>query len=371
MPSVFEVFVMAMLDRQNSTSLHPLQLDEFLPAPDRWTQLGVLLLFGLFLGAMGAAAVVDYNVTVQAVASIRPLQDLSIVQAATSGTVQQVLVQENQPIQQGGVIAELDGLERSRLRSLQTRRDRLQKFLQQYETQVNEVAENLKALEREILAKTKSFPTGEPVSNQVLPSNGAIETGLERLKQTALVESQGLTARRDRLLQQRMGLTNQIELDRAALQQLNKAINQQVIQSPIDGIVLKLSLRHSGQTVQQGETLAQIVPNTVPLVVKARVAVQDISQVEIGQLAQIRVSAYPYSDYGLLNGTVQAIAPDVIPPMNGSSSANSYYEVTIQPERSYFAKGDRRYPLQPGMEARADIISRSETVLQAFWRKLR
>lgn len=63
---------MTTRDQPSLTGIHPLQLDEFLPPLNRWTQLGTLLLVGLFVGAMSAAAVVEYNVTVQAVANVRP-----------------------------------------------------------------------------------------------------------------------------------------------------------------------------------------------------------------------------------------------------------------------------------------------------------
>jgi multidrug efflux pump subunit AcrA (membrane-fusion protein) len=376
---------MVLRDQLPLTVIHSLQLDEFLPPINRWTRGGMLLLLSLFVGTMGAAAVIEYNVTVQAGATIRPVQDVSLVQAATNGIIQQVFVQENQPIQQGEVLAEFGGVQRSRLRNLQARRDRLQAFLQQYEVQNADIDTTLKALERDIFVKAKSLAaTVEPVDSDLakllntLPNtlpNTLVEGALEQLKQTAPADAQRLTTQRDRLLQQRTGLTNQIQLDRLSFQELNAAIDQQVIQSPISGTLFKLALRNAGQSVKQGESVAQIVPDKVPLVIKARVAAQDISQVEIGQPAQIRVSAYPYPEYGTLPGIVQTIAPDVIAsnvisPTDGTNST-SYYEVTMQPERSYFVKGDRRYPLQPGMEARADIISRQETILQAFLRRLR
>ncbi|MGL5881429.1 MAG: HlyD family secretion protein, partial [Xenococcaceae cyanobacterium] len=51
--------------------------------------------------------------------------------------------------------------------------------------------------------------------------------------------------------------------------------------------------------------------------------------------------------------------------------APSVYEVTIQPENKFVSTGDRVCRLQPGMEGVADIISRSETVLQFILRKAR
>jgi HlyD family secretion protein len=68
----------------------------------------------------------------------------------------------------------------------------------------------------------------------------------------------------------------------------------------------------------------------------------------------------------------QALAPDVtIPKNDGTSTAAPYYEVTIQPERPLLVKSALQYPIQPGMDVRADIISREETVLTFILRKAR
>ena len=88
-----------------------------------------------------------------------------------------------------------------------------------------------------------------------------------------------------------------------------------------------------------------------------------------------------------------AIAPDAISPQNSNTP---YYEVTIEPEQTYLVKSDRisvpeeylanskpsadeqccqantlQYPIQPGMEITADIISNQETVLTFILRKAR
>jgi HlyD family secretion protein len=82
----------------------------------------------------------------------------------------------------------------------------------------------------------------------------------------------------------------------------------------------------------------------------------------------MRISAYPYPDYGTLSGAVRSISADVISP---SDNSMPYYEVTIQAERLYLNKGEHHYPIQPGMEITADIISKEETVLTFFLRKAR
>jgi multidrug efflux pump subunit AcrA (membrane-fusion protein) len=130
-----------------------------------------------------------------------------------------------------------------------------------------------------------------------------------------------------------------------------------------------------------GDKIAQIAPSQTGLAIEALVAAQDISKVKTEQPAQVRVSACPYPDYGTLKGSVTNISPDVISSPNNPSSANpssqstnasnDFYAVTIKPESLSLSQGQKKCLVQLGMEGRADIISREETVLQFLLRKAR
>jgi len=120
-------------------------------------------------------------------------------------------------------------------------------------------------------------------------------------------------------------------------------------------------------------------------VVKAAVASENKSKLKVGQNVLLRVSACPYPDYGTLKGKVKAISPDAFAPQRNDANAvapstttlqktvavGSFYEVTIEPESLALHQGKKQCSIQLGMEGRADIISREETVLQFFLRKAR
>ena len=191
-----------------------------------------------------------------------------------------------------------------------------------------------------------------------------------------------LNKERESLLQHQTEIQNQLNRDVRDLQQIGIELNKTILAAPADGTILKLELRNSGQVVRPGESIAQIAPSNASLVIKARVAAQDIGNVRVCKQekvsdctqgkAQLRVSAYPYPDYGTLKAAVKAIAPDAITPQSkDTSAATPYYEVTLQPERLYLDKSGRYYPIQPGMEVTADIISTEETVLTFILRKAR
>jgi len=214
------------------------------------------------------------------------------------------------------------------------------------------------------------------------PSNAAVVIASERIAQeTAKGEATLATLKKEReaLVQRRVEIQNQINSDRQELQQLKEDIKKTIVRSPVSGTIFQLNLRNSGQNVESGTTIAQISPSSGKLIIKAKVAAQDIGKIALGQKSLMRVSAYPYPDYGVLSGKVSAIGPDTVIPQNNTiAQTPSYYEVNIQPEKSYLFKGDRtsesgccQYPIQPGMEITANIITHQETILSFLLRKAR
>jgi HlyD family secretion protein len=208
------------------------------------------------------------------------------------------------------------------------------------------------------------------------PSNANVTVASERIKQEqsrgkatlAALQKEGET-----LFQQRLELQKQQIRTRQELQQLENDLNKSVIRSPTTGTLMQLKLRNSEQVVQISEAIAQIAPLDAPLVIKARVSAKDIDKVEVNQAVKMQVSACPYPEYGTLNGTVKAVAPDAVAVIQNnlvtSTPQVSTYEVNIEPENIYLGKGDRLCHLKSGMEGRADIISRRETVMKFILRK--
>lgn len=205
------------------------------------------------------------------------------------------------------------------------------------------------------------------------------EENIARERATGKATLASLHRDKEALIQQRLEIEKQIESDNSELQQVEKEIAQTAIAAPADGILFQLNLRNAGQTVRMGDQIARIAPSQTVLAIEALVAARDIGKVKIGQPAQIRVTACPYPDYGTLKGSVTNISPDVISSQNNrsseevvaNSSSNNFYAVAIEPESLSLNLGQKKCLVQLGMEGRADIISREETVLQFLLRKAR
>jgi HlyD family type I secretion membrane fusion protein len=437
-----------MLNDSNEAVLPKASSDEFLPPISPWTTLGGLFMVGTVGVAFILAALFKYNVTVKAPATVRPLGELRIVQAAKEGTVERIKVKENQVVKQGEIIAILDD---SRL---QTQKNQLQGNIQQLQRQLTQMNAQIAALDRQITAETNrnqrviasaqadlsrnqrdyqdrqittqtdvkeaeaalrlanaefnayqqlvesgavsqlqfqqkqqavkaALARLEGVQASLNPSAANVAIASERIAQEkATGEATTATLNKEHvaLIQQQIELQNQLERDVRQLQQVEIDLKQTIIAAPTEGTILKLNLRNSSQTVQPGTEIAQIAPSNTQSVVKALVTSQDIGKVKTAQNVQLRVSACPYPDYGTLKGVVSAISPDAIALQQDGTTSTvgshvsgtpSFYEVTIQPERLSLSDGTRQCLIQLGMEGRADIISREETILQFLLRKAR
>ncbi|WP_373534120.1 HlyD family secretion protein [Microcoleus sp.] len=351
--------------------------DQFLPPVSRWTSLGGILMVATFGGAIALASVTKYSATVKAEAIVRPAGEVRVVEAATEGTVESIAVSENQTVKAGDAIAVVDG---SRLGD---RNKQFQEIINQSQAAAQQINQQLRDLENQILASAqlKSIESGSSAEQEL------VESALVKIAASLPDVAEKLGRSRRVLLVKRSTIQQQLTQAKKQLNQVESQLKNSVIRAPADGTILKLEVQNTGQTVQAGSAIAQIVPSDVPLVVKAKVTSQDIARIQIGQPVQIRISALPFPDYGTLKGTVSEIAPDAIAPQNpANNSGGSYYEVSIKPQQTYLTKlksgsgnffggsqtnEPRQYAIQSGMEGRADIITGQETVLTFVLRKAR
>ncbi|MDF5737473.1 MULTISPECIES: HlyD family secretion protein [unclassified Nostoc] len=217
------------------------------------------------------------------------------------------------------------------------------------------------------------------------PNNANVAIAQERIAQESTKGESTLAQlnkEKEEIIRRQVEIQNQISSAQQELKQVFTELQKTVIRTSEAGTILKLELRNAGQVVRAGDVIAQISPNKAPLVIKARVAASDISKVKVCKVVQVakcpegevkmRLSAYPYPDYGILKGAVRGISADVITSQgNGNIPVAPYYEVTIEAERLYLKKGDKPYPIQAGMEVLAEIISKKETLLTFILRKAR
>ena len=86
----------------------------------------------------------------------------------------------------------------------------------------------------------------------------------------------------------------------------------QKLTAPIDGVVQQLAVHTIGGVVTPAQTLMMIVPMDSRLEVEAMISNRDIGFVEVGQDVSVKLDAFSYTRYGLLQGKVLTISQDAI-----------------------------------------------------------
>lgn len=153
-------------------------------------------------------------------------------------------------------------------------------------------------------------------------------------------------------------LTSRRQELRLASDQLARTL----ITSPMDGIVNALEITTIGGVIRPGEEIMEIIPRGEELYVEARVRPEDIASVQRGQDATVKLSAYDYTIYGTLKGTVTFVSADTFEDER-LQRPEPYYRVSVQVDTNSFTDRQRDIEIRPGMRATVELQTGSKTIL--------
>ena len=162
------------------------------------------------------------------------------------------------------------------------------------------------------------------------------------------------------------------ELD-AELAKAQQRTRQSVLAAPIDGTVQQLAIHTIGGVVTPAESLLAIVPDDDSLVVEAVVQNRDVGFITAGQTVRVKVEAFNFTLYGLIDGKVLDVTRDAVShpandKKNGQNSdqndgdnvandANSgpVYLAHIALSQDWMMTENGKVPLTAGMAVSAEI----------------
>lgn len=141
------------------------------------------------------------------------------------------------------------------------------------------------------------------------------------------------------------------------------------LRSPVRGIVKSIEVSTVGGVVPPNGRVMEIIPLDDQLMIEARMAPRDIAFIHPGQRATVKVTAYDYSIYGGLDGTVTTISPDTI--RDEVKPEIFYYRVFVRTKSDALVnKEGKRFPIVPGMVATVDVHTGQKTVLEYLLKPL-
>ncbi|WP_439099400.1 HlyD family efflux transporter periplasmic adaptor subunit [Celeribacter baekdonensis] len=331
------------------------------------------------------------------ISSSRP----QIVQNLEGGILSELLVHEGQEVEQGQVLAKLQGTEfrtsvddlQEKIDALEVRRLRLEAELEGEDEFV--VPDDLAARATTVLASEKALLKAR-VGDYLARKDGAMAVLKQAETERSLMEDM-LTKNVVSLIEVTRArkshsdaqlkyneIVTQAELQRAedysdtlkelasvkqALTLANDQLGRTVIVAPMRGIVNSLMVTTIGGVIRPGEELVQIIPVDEELFVEARVRPEDIAHVQPGQDATIKLSAYDYTIFGSLKGKVQVVSADTFKDER-DPKAEPYYRVTATVDLSSLTERQQQIEIRPGMRAQVELHTGSKTFLQYLLKPL-
>lgn len=139
-----------------------------------------------------------------------------------------------------------------------------------------------------------------------------------------------------------------------------------------DGVVKDLATHTAGTVVQPGTVLLTLVPGEETLRAEVWVSNEDIGFVRKSQTVKLKFAAYPFQKYGMVEGVVEHVGADAADANTGNGTSPHdkspkpplVYKALIALKRMSLEMDGQQFPLAAGMQANAEILLGTRTVME-------
>ncbi|HEY5899023.1 MAG TPA: HlyD family type I secretion periplasmic adaptor subunit [Burkholderiales bacterium] len=180
---------------------------------------------------------------------------------------------------------------------------------------------------------------------------------------------------RRQLQAERVEVASQLERAKQELTKLAHRHELLELRAPQSGTVKDLATHTAGTVAAPGTILMTLVPDGDSLVAEIWVSNQDVGFVREGQRAQLKLAAFQFQKYGLLQGRVLHVNADATeaPSPNTRSDALTgrdrpmgplAFRALVELESQELSSDGVRYALQPGMQVAGEIHLGTRSILE-------
>lgn len=414
-------------DFSRESVLYPASLEErSLPPVFLFT---VTLTACLLAAFIGWASVTQVEETASATGEVVPSDYIQSIQHPDGGVVKKILIQDGELVEAGQPLLMLDatnadadlGQMRVRQQALRLQAGRLKNFVSgegryilntEENAILSSMVESRKGQEnilRDQIQQKKKELAALQSTRDALEKNVALvekETAMHRQMAAQGIGSQLMAINSERNLNQIKGQLGEIvsqqnradaaiaeaqsrlvslgaDLKSDAMKNLGQidaelaeiektllkaqsASDRTTIKAPVRGIVKGLNVHTVGGVIEPGQVLMELVPMQNKLEVEAMLSPRHIGRLQPGQPVKIKVSAYDFSRYGNLGGTLKKISASTFQNEN----KESFYKARIALSQNYIGQDPSRNLVLPGMTVDATIVTGEKTILQYLLKPL-
>ena len=337
-----------------------------------WSRATIVGLMSSALFALGWLSIAKTDEIVTVTGKLEPLGSVQDIQMPLGGIASEILVKDGEEVRSGQIVMKLDAettqqrlislQESHKLKALQLdlKETELEKYLLLNMAEINMLKRNLD-LQEEILSRFE-FLIREGASSEL--------QYLQQLNNVAEIKGKLDQVKIDRLRQE-AAQKQQIQQLKADIKDLDSRITEasvnlryQALKAPVDGIVFDLQPRGKGYVAQGTETVMKIVPYD-KLHARVEIPSNQIGFVKIGMDTDLSIDSFPASDFGVLEGTVESIGSDALPPDQLDNRPDYRFPAIISLSAQQLElKSGQTLPLQVGMSITSNIKLRKVSYLQ-------
>jgi multidrug efflux pump subunit AcrA (membrane-fusion protein) len=322
------------------------------------------------------------------------LQRTQVIQAANDGVVEQILVREGQKVNKGDLLMQLEAAQaeaavhdtQGRVAALKATLTRLRAevfqrplvFDHELQSKYGAFTQNQHDLyERRQRALNEEVATLKNmlkhVQDELTLSLPLLDTGdialteILRLKRSVSELEGSITNRQNKFFQDAQTDMTKAEEDLSTQEQVlidrQTNLERMRIFAPSDGLVRNLRMTTLGGRVRPGDIVMELLPTDSELILEAKLKPVDLAHIKVGQKATVKLDAFDYSIYGVLDGKVNYVSPDALSEMIAGQE-HFYYRVHVAVDKSQIPSASgKTIEVQPGMTAQVEIRTSQMSVL--------
>ena len=328
------------------------------------------------------------------------LQRTQVIQAANDGVVESIPVHEGDFVKKGTLLMQLESSQAEaavrdtsgRVAALKATLARLQAEVferpLQFEASLHDYPIFIKnqkdlyerrkrAIDAEITtlkAMLADVDQELTMSLPLLDTGDIAQTEILRLQRSKSELAGSITNRQNKFFQDAQTDMTKVEEDLSTQEQVlvDRKTNLERMQifAPSDGLVRNLRMTTLGGRVRPGDVVMELFPTDSELIVEGKLKPSDLTHVAVGQFATVKLDAFDYSIYGVLDGKVSYISPDALTE-TVAGQEHIYYRVHIRinPEQMPSAN-HKKIEINPGMTAQLEIRTSEMSVLRYLTKPL-
>lgn len=357
------------LAKPSNLAVRPLNPQEvrLRPAPV-WSRALAWTIIGSASFAFVFACFAKIDEVVLATGELQPLGAERPLKAPFAGMVKEILVNEGQEVVAGQALIRMDTeVSEKRKETLERQyeleENRFTEETRSFRAREQSLQERMDGLSRALATEREIYAAIVPLAAQggiqrmqVLKQKNSIEQLQSQIAQ-AKANLQEVQAQLLKMKQESLGELADLERQ---LVEVNDTRSKEVLVSPVNGVVYGMVPSSPGYAASAGETLVKVVPGGA-LEAKVFITNRDIGFLEPGMPAKIRVDAFPYTQFGAIEGELKSVGTLPLPPDQTSPQAR--FPAYIGLDQQFLERDGREYIVSPGQSVQANLVLRDKRVI--------